>query len=81
MWWCCGRTNFDALGCLFSKHITKVDDEEEKKDDNGDDSEKRIRCYCCKKLGHRTDSCDVDPNFRKNHHVEEEFMRLAVKKT
>ena len=27
MWWCCGRTGEDALGCRFGKHECKEDDD------------------------------------------------------
>ena len=29
MWWCCGKTNKDALGCKFNKHIMRKDEIEE----------------------------------------------------
>jgi hypothetical protein len=28
MWWCCGKTIKEALGCKFRKHETKDDEEE-----------------------------------------------------
>ena len=28
MWWCCGKTTKEALGCKFRKHETKDDEEE-----------------------------------------------------
>ena len=37
MWWCCGKTSKEALGCKFNKHIAKVDDEDQeaKRDEIG----------------------------------------------
>jgi len=35
MWWCCGKKNKEALGCIISKHFAKEEDEdfeEEEKD-------------------------------------------------
>jgi hypothetical protein len=32
MWWCCGKSSKDALGCKFAKHSSK-DDEDENEDD------------------------------------------------
>ena len=29
MWWCCGKTQQDALGCKFSKHEYKFDKDDE----------------------------------------------------
>ena len=29
MWWCCGKTEKESLGCKFSKHESKEDDEDE----------------------------------------------------
>lgn len=35
VWWCCGKTNKDALGCKFGKHIGRDDIEEEDALDKG----------------------------------------------
>ena len=29
MWWCCGKTSRDAVGCIVSKHVSKEDEEDE----------------------------------------------------
>jgi len=29
MWWCCGKTQKDAPGCLFSKHECKEDEDDD----------------------------------------------------
>ena len=46
MWWCCGKTSKDALGCKYNKHESKEDDDE---DDAREKEEekfklKRIKC-------------------------------------
>jgi len=28
MWWCCGKKQKEAPGCIISKHIAKDEDEE-----------------------------------------------------
>lgn len=33
MWWCCGKTDKDNIGCKFSKHESKEDDEDEDGED------------------------------------------------
>jgi len=29
MWWCCGKTKKEALGCKFSKHKVREENEDE----------------------------------------------------
>jgi len=40
MWWCCGKTTKEALGCKFRKHETK--DDEEEGDHNKEEREEEI---------------------------------------
>ena len=48
MWWCCGKTNKEAPGCKYAKHVSKEDEddvEEMQNKDEGDKSKsKRIKC-------------------------------------
>jgi hypothetical protein len=70
LWWCCGKTQKDAPGCKFDKHIRikDVDEEDEyKKKPGGTDEElDKVVCQCCKEVGHKADYCPNDPNFRTN---------------
>jgi len=65
MWWCCGKSSKDALGCKFAKHASK-DDEDEDEDGiiNAKDLAKLVRCMCCKELGHSIEVCPRDPNYK-----------------
>jgi hypothetical protein len=29
MWWCCGKTSKDAVGCKFRKHEVRNEDQED----------------------------------------------------
>ena len=78
MWWCCGKKGQDAPGCKFSRHEERKDDEEDEdigKDKN--DLLSRVRCFCCKELGHEAEQCTRDPNIRTRENVEAEFERIA----
>jgi hypothetical protein len=57
MWWCCGKNSKEALGCKFAKHECKDDEEDDKEKDEEEEKtkERRIKCQCCKDLGHKTD--------------------------
>jgi hypothetical protein len=53
MWWCCGKTGKDAIGCKITKHFTKEEeDEDPEKVEEIEESKKlkklNIRCSCCK---------------------------------
>lgn len=61
MWWCCGKTSKEALGCIYSKHVCKDDDEEEVEEG---DLEDNVKCVSCKEKGHTSTECPKDPNFR-----------------
>ncbi len=70
MWWCCGKTAKDALGCKVAKHFSEEDkDEDNEKQEEDTEEIKRqrkmnIRCHCCKEKGHEADNCPRDPNLR-----------------
>lgn len=66
VWWCCGKTDKNNLGCKFDKHREKADEEH---GDDEDDEERGLKlenqkCQCCKRKGHTAKNCDLDPNFK-----------------
>jgi hypothetical protein len=86
MWWCCGKTSKDALGCKFSKHFSKEDEDEDAVEGaNGENEQsatqqaknKNVRCFCCKEKGHGAKDCPRDPNFKTTTDIELEEKRLA----
>ena len=79
IWWCCGKSHKDAIGCNVSKHESKEDEDEDDEDKDQEidrDKLKLIRCTCWKQKGHLTIDCPKDPNFRMDRDVREEFMRV-----
>ena len=74
MWWCCGKTGKDSLGCKYGKHETKDDEDDEDLDNEQDGdakkSNKYVRCACCKEIGHTIDECPRDPNIKTGHKAE-----------
>ncbi len=45
MWWCCGKTSKDAVGCKFRKHeVRNEDQEDEDLDGQSVGVEKLVRC-------------------------------------
>lgn len=64
LWWCCGKTQKEAVGCKFDKHQMRNEAEENEDGTDGQNAVKNKEvCNCCKELGHRADRCDNDPNF------------------
>jgi hypothetical protein len=66
MWWCCGKTSKEAIGCKYQKHESK-DDAEDSDDADGEKKEKvdrNLRCFCCREVGHTLVNCPRDPNMR-----------------
>ena len=63
MYWCCGETEQDSLGCQKSKHKSKEDNEEA---DDTQGNEKSVKnenfCASCHKIGHSSLNCGLDPN-------------------
>jgi hypothetical protein len=49
MWWCCGKTKKEALGCKFKKHKVRSEQEEEVEllDEGKEGISKNIKCKCC----------------------------------
>lgn len=83
MWWCCGKTQKDAPGCLFSKHECKEDEDDDEAQQEEDVSllkNKNIRCHCCKLKGHLTQDCPRDPNIKTSKDPNEEFNRVIKAK-
>ena len=82
MWWCCGKTNKDAPGCKFSKHIHKedddADDDQEAKEKCKASILKSTRCQCCKELGHTIETCYRDPNLKTKEEVDVDIKRIQT---
>ncbi|CAG9336004.1 unnamed protein product [Blepharisma stoltei] len=70
VYWCCGNTNKDSLGCISTKHVSKDDVNEEEHKLNF------IRCSSCKDYGHSVHECPRDPNARTVEVPEEELTRI-----
>lgn len=72
VYWCCGKTGKDALGCVVEKHSPKEDMAGEKND------ELNVRfCSGCKTTGHMIHECPKDPNIRGiREDFREEFKRV-----
>lgn len=65
MWWCCGKTSKDAVGCKFRKHEQRNEEQEDEELDGQNMGIKKLaRCQCCKQIGHVTLKCPNDPNFK-----------------
>lgn len=75
MWWCCGKTSQNALGCKFSKHIVVREDDEDAEVRELQDS-KLQKCMCCKEQGHAIEQCPRDPNVKTRGNYENEVIRL-----
>jgi hypothetical protein len=82
MWWCCGRRELDAPGCKFAKHESKEDEEDENDEGNQElkFKNKKLRCHCCKEIGHSANDCLRDPNMRTYKDLNEEDNRIAKTK-
>ena len=76
MWWCCGKRGIDAPGCKFSKHESKDDFDEEEQQRRHEKEQKKLRCICCKELGHRIEQCPRDPNYKTMAPCELEQERI-----
>lgn len=79
VWWCCGKTDKEHPGCKFGKHTCKDDEHDPMEEDQelqDNVSKKLQRCWCCKQLGHRLDSCPHDPNIRTGLDCSEDEIRL-----
>jgi hypothetical protein len=79
MWWCCGKLSKDALGCKFSKHLSKDEDEI---DGLGQNEQAPLlqKCSCCKQTGHTAEECERDPNLltrkRSSTQIEKDAERI-----
>jgi hypothetical protein len=63
MYWCCGKTTKESLGCRLQKHFYR--DEAQIENGKTEDS-KKVFCMTCKCFGHPAKECHLDPNIRKN---------------
>ena len=76
IWWCCGKSGSDQPGCKYNKHESKDDDDAEQDEEFVEQKNIKIRCYCCKELGHTIDNCPRDPNIRSKVDTEKDFERI-----
>jgi hypothetical protein len=74
VYWCCGKTDKNALGCTSSKHVSCED---------GQMTENASFVFCsvkfrqnCKQKGHSSGKCPKDPNFKSGVEIEDERNRL-----
>lgn len=76
IWWCCGKSNLDSLGCKYQRHVTKDDEELGVEEDNAEKPITNIRCVCCKEAGHLIEHCPRDPNLRSLVDTEDDYNRI-----
>lgn len=77
MWWCCGKTNKDALGCKYQKHESKEEeDEDEEMEGYTMQDLSKLRCTCCREKGHIIDQCPRDPNLKTKADTELDSERI-----
>lgn len=82
IYWCCGKSSRDAIGCKTSKHESKEDEDEEKINKEGPE-QSALMCavsaiQSCKKYGHTATDCPRDPNPRSTHDVFDEVSRIKT---
>lgn len=77
MWFCCGKSAKDALGCKFAKHSSKEEEDETEENHLNKNDQKLVRCMCCKELGHAIDVCPRDPNYKTKADNEIELERIS----
>ena len=76
IYFCCGQTKEKALGCQYSKHISKEEEEEEIQ------KTKKSWCSSCRQHGHSLEDCPKDPNVKGNSDsIREELSRVGTIKT
>ena len=72
VYFCCGKTNKDAPGCVTSKHEAKDDI------NFSEDSDKQVvYCSSCKTNGHFHYECPKDPNVRSTFTPGDELHRIS----
>lgn len=77
MWWCCGKTSKEALGCKYSKHKSKEEDDEDEHIEGVKVTDaSRLRCTCCNEKGHVIEQCPRDPNLKSRVDVEQDLDRI-----
>ncbi|OMJ77332.1 hypothetical protein SteCoe_23075 [Stentor coeruleus] len=73
-YWCCGATKKDAPGCQTSKHISdEIDEDVPEEKGQKTVIHSKLKCICCKQLGHEAKDCFKDPNPKTS-------SRLYIKK-
>ena len=76
IWWCCGKSSKDAIGCLVQKHMSKDEEDEDEDDKAQYQSKMKLRCLCCKEIGHLIDRCPRDPNIRTKAEINSDYVRI-----
>ena len=79
-YWCCGKTNENAPGCIVQKHIPREDEEDEMDPKEKEEIQKQASsnqmCRSCKQYGHQQEVCIRDPNLRTFFSQPEEVDRI-----
>ncbi|OMJ83884.1 hypothetical protein SteCoe_15112 [Stentor coeruleus] len=72
MFWCCGKIEINAKGCVVSKHISGDDEDGQEKL-----KEENMKfCSNCREAGHGPKECPKDPNTRTNFDPMQELDRI-----
>jgi len=83
MWWCCGKTEENALGCIVKSHEPREENEHQ---DSFAQREKEIqekkklltyKCRFCNEVGHLPQNCHKDPNIRTMFPMQDELKRIS----
>ena len=75
MYWCCGRTSINHIGCVRNKHIP----EQLEEGPVAIASDHTLKfCSSCREVGHHPHRCPQDPNTRSNTNPQEELKRLQT---
>ncbi|CAI2380348.1 unnamed protein product [Moneuplotes crassus] len=76
MWWCCGSTDNLNKGCVKDYHVSKSYNDTDKLNNRETEMQLKTQCRCCKQKGHSTQNCPLDPNYRSNHSISDEYARI-----
>ena len=69
MYFCCGKTNKEAPGCLVTKHEAGDGEDDDQLKGLEKDGKRNLvnqRCVCCRGVGHDITMCPRDPNIKRN---------------
>ncbi|CAG9333333.1 unnamed protein product [Blepharisma stoltei] len=62
IYWCCGATKKESVGCVKTKHISKEEAENFELITPQGDNKDKLFCTSCRTNGHSLNSCPKDPN-------------------